>query len=120
MEVSMLKSPKTPSTIISGSFPLVNEVVPRRRTASKAAGPFVPRWIVSPGTRPRMASSGFVIWSLFICVSVIFSTDPDMVFKLPVAYPTVIRESIGVIVFLWARALPLEVIRKKRLQIVSL
>ena len=43
-----------------------------------------------------------------------------MVFKLPVAYPTVIRESIGVIVFLWAKALPLEVIRKKRLQIVSL
>jgi len=67
-----------------------------------------------------MASSGFVIWSLFICVSVIFSTDPDMVFKLPVAYPTVIREYIGVIVFLWAKALPLEVIRKKRLQIVSL
>ena len=31
--------------------------------------------MVKPGTRPRIASKGFVIWSLFICVSVIFSTD---------------------------------------------
>ena len=50
MEVSILKSPNTPSTIIKGSLPLVSEVVPRRRTASKAAGPFDPRWIVKPGT----------------------------------------------------------------------
>ena len=31
--------------------------------------------MVKPGTRPRIASKGFVILSLFICVSVIFSTD---------------------------------------------
>ena len=111
----MLKSPNTPSTIIKGSLPLVSEVVPRRRTASKAAGPFDPRWMVKPGTRPRIASKGFVIWSLFICVSVIFSTQPERVFKLPVAYPTVINESMGVTGIFCAKVLSHGITRRRRL-----
>ena len=39
-------------SIISGSLPLVSEVVPRRRTASKAAVPLAARCMVRPGTLP--------------------------------------------------------------------
>ena len=50
-----------------------------------------------------------------VCVSVIFSTEPERVFKLPVAYPTVINESMGVTGIFCAKVLSHGITRRRRL-----